>query len=530
VRNLFLALPVLALGLTSACASETNEAVDSTAAALESEWGEIDEDATPLTAEEKAEALSDDDADDPDGAASNADPSTFVETNGPSEADDDLKDPVEAQSATPGSAAPLILAPPPLPKSCNESSSLDLIVYTEGFNGPILKTLADRAEPCSRYTVSVPKVGGSPSMPDAALWPRRVVGKGVRAYGNAFVPSAEVHWGGSRQTGRFYPGWKNVKVVKLGPGKYRTEVVAKSAVYDNNWFFKGVLFRQRMAKRGYRPQANDTWHINELESVWTRTRVQQKAIRDLVRGLAEGDQEYDAAKDSDPEIASLSTAEKAEITAAARVKDVKGIVFVSALHKRRPNEATLEPAQNALKQTMRHRRFWTDMNSYVSSFAVERYLAVGAFCKKGQALAAQSNDMAQDIMELDLVAQNAPRYQSGPHDGESTAATALSYLSRAYHPIINAAWGFGNDQRSLAQMSSFVRGQVQATRAFAETHRTPDNRIGIYFLTKDGASATETARFADNVSLSLNGAYDGKDGNAIGACGVAGADGCTCGD
>src|SRR4029079_17810433 len=119
-------------------------------------------------------------------------------------------------------------------------------------------------------------------------------------------------------TGKFYPGWKNVKVVKDGPATYHTVVVKKSEVYDNDWFLKGVLFRQRMAKRGFRPQYGDNWHINELESVWARTRVQQKGIRDLVRGLAAGAQEYDASKDTDPAIVSLSQAEKDEITKAAR--------------------------------------------------------------------------------------------------------------------------------------------------------------------------------------------------------------------
>src|SRR4051794_29187624 len=102
MRHLTLALSVLALGLLpAACASPSEEQVDSSAAALESEWGEIDEDATPLTAEEKAEALRDDDADE------EADASTFAQTNGPTEADDDLKDPVEASTVA-GSSSPLI--------------------------------------------------------------------------------------------------------------------------------------------------------------------------------------------------------------------------------------------------------------------------------------------------------------------------------------------------------------------------------------------------------------------------------------
>lgn len=487
-----------------ACAAEDGEDAASSDAALEADWGEIDEDLTPIDPSERAEALGDDEPD----------------------AEDTPDEPEEAAADD----ATTVTAPPPLPASCDPGTSLDLVVYTEGGTAPILKALADHVKPCSRYVVSIPKVSGTPDKPDNALWPRQVHGKGVRAYGDAFVASAEVHWGGSRSSGRFYPGWKNVKVVKKGPAQYETVVVPKSEVYDNDWYLKGVLFRQRMAKRGFRPQAGDTWHINELESAWTRTRVQQRAIRQLVRGLADGDAEYDATKDADPEIAKLSAAEKEEITKAARMKGVRGVVFVSSLGHRRPGETSDAGIQNALKQTLRHRRFWADMANDVKSFALERYLAFAGVCRGGQSLADQSDAMAGDIMQLELTALAAPRYKSGARAGQSTVATALSYLSRAYHPVINAAWGFGNDGRSLGQMAQFVAGQVQATRAYANTHRTPDGRIGIYFKGKDGATPATTDAFAERVATSLNAAYDGHAGRPIAACGPSGAEGCTCGD
>ncbi len=505
MRRLATAASVLALALLPACAPESEEDAASVDAALEQEWGELDEDATPLTQAERAEALGDDEGD----------PEIAPEAGVPEEAD------AEVERISP---------PPPLPAGCDRSSSLDLLVYSEGYSGPILKALSAHAKPCSRYVVSIPKVAASAGTPDAMLWPRAVRGKGVRAYGSGFVASAEVHWGGARSGDRVFPGWKSVAVVKLGPGRYATRVVKRSEIYDNDWFFKGVLFRQRMAKRGFRPQAGDTWHINELESAWTRTRVQQRAIRDLVRGLAEGDQEYDAFTDADPEIAKLSSAEKQEITAAARMKDVKGTVFVSSLGKRRPGETTSAGIDAALKQTLRRARFWADMNKYVSRFALERYTSFAGTCKSGQTLSAQDDAMAQFIMQLQLVAARAPRYQGGARKGQSTVGTALSYLSRAYHPVINAAWGFRLDDRSLPQMTSFVAGQVHATRAYAASHRTPDNRIGIYFRAKDGAPDAITAQFADRIAASLEGAYDGKDGAPIGACGPSGVEACTCGD
>jgi hypothetical protein len=112
-------------------------------------------------------------------------------------------------------------------------------------------------------------------------------------------------------------------------------------------------------------------------------------------------------------------------------------------------------------------------------------------------------------------------------------ATALSYLSRAYHPLISAAWGFRMDGQPVGKIKQLVNAQVYATRHFANHNRTPDNRIGIYYKTKDDpapAPADVTASFADSVARSLNGAYDGRDGDAIGACGPAGAEGCTCAD
>jgi hypothetical protein len=510
----FACLAALGIGVAvsslSGCALDhQSDATDLAASdvALESEWGEIDEDATPIANAEIAEAIADGD----DEVVGDFDSATIDMT--------ELED----------LSAPTLTAPLSLPTDCDKSTSLDLAVYTEGYNGPMLKALASHANPCSRYVVAVPVVSGSSAQPDASLWPRAVHGEGVRAYGSAFVASAEVHWGGHRDqaSGRRYPGWKNVKVVKLGPARYETVVVGDSAVYDDDWFLKGVLYRQRMAKRGFRPQSGDTWHINELESAWTRTRVQQKAIRDLVRGLAAGDQEYDASTDTDPDIAKLSPTEKAEITAAARFADLKGIVFVSAITRKLPTETTDAPAQNALKQTLRHQKFWTDMNAAVKSFAVERYTSMG-LCDAS--LDVQTKSMEAFIMELELTAQGVPRYQSGAHKGQSPVATALSYLSRAYDPVISAAWGFENNGQSLSTMRRFVAAQIYTTRRYANDHVTPDGRIGIYYKTRLSPPATdaETSAFADAVARALDDAYDGHDGRALDACGPAGSDGCVC--
>src|SRR5687767_9603066 len=57
------AVSILALGIMPACAGEEEEDIESSDAALAADWAEFDEDATPLTQQEKAEALGDDEDD-----------------------------------------------------------------------------------------------------------------------------------------------------------------------------------------------------------------------------------------------------------------------------------------------------------------------------------------------------------------------------------------------------------------------------------------------------------------------------------
>lgn len=510
-KPLFWACFFCVAGLAGCAADTDDEDVASSDAALAAEWGEIDEDATAIDEASYAEAAeeSDDDVDD-DGAASPGD-------------DADLGAPTEPEG--------LAAAPKP---QCNPETSLTLALYYERSVGDFLPALKKHAAPCSRYFVAIPKVGGSADAPDAQLYPRRVIGKGVHAYGDAFRATAEVHWGGSRNptTGKRYPGWKNVEVVKKGPGQYETRVIPRAQYFRVNWYLKGVLFRQRMAKRGYRPQDGDTWHLNELESAWTRTVAQQRAIRDFVRGLADGDPEYDAAKDTDPEIVSKTAAEKAEITKAARASGLKGIVYVSALGKRRPGETSDAAWQNALKQTLRHKRFWVDMSSYVEHFALERYLSYG-MCDRGDSLDEQAAKMGAIIEDLPLMAQGVPRYEGGAKKGQSPVGTALSYLGRHYTPVVSSAWT--NASVGTDSMSKFVSGEVMATRRFSNDHRFSDGRIGVYWRPKivDGVDPAklqaENARVADRVATALNVAYDGKDGRALDACG-AGGSACKCGN
>jgi hypothetical protein len=104
-------------------------------------------------------------------------------------------------------------------------------------------------------------------------------------------------------------------------------------------------------------------------------------------------------------------------------------------------------------------------------------------------------------------------------------------------PVINAAWT--NEDLEGGLMRDFVAAQVHAARSFANDHRYSDGRIGVYFRPKrDERIANkpalvdlenkENARLADRTALALNAAYDGASGNALAACGPAGAEGCRC--
>ena len=68
-------------------------------------------------------------------------------------------------------------------------------------------------------------------------------------------------WDVEKGTNIKYPGWKNVEVVKVD-GQLVTRPIERSKFFRVSWYLKGVLFRQRMAKQGYRPQAGDTIGFN----------------------------------------------------------------------------------------------------------------------------------------------------------------------------------------------------------------------------------------------------------------------------
>jgi hypothetical protein len=493
----------------AACGSSNGEDVASEDAALEAQWGEYDEDAIPLADRDfdDAAALSDIDAD----------------RIYPAEQAD-------IEVTMPDAPAPEQFE---RPAYCKPGTSLDLLVYYEVFGNGLWEQLGKHTSGCSQYWVAIPKVAASAGNSDTNLFPRKLNVRNIHNYGNAFRATSEVHWGSTRdENGDKHPGWKNVEVVKTGKATYETREIPRAKYFRVNWYLKGVLFRQRMAKAGYLTQTGDTWHINELESSWARSPAYLKVVRDLTRGLADGDPEYDAFTDPDPAIAAKTADEKTAINVSAHKSGVRGVVYISAIGRRLDGETSDEPWMNAIKQTLRKRKFWADMANYAEFWGQERYLAYPAYCKAGTSLDGQTAMMEAFQQALPNIARQMPRYKGGDRAGQSTVGTALFYLTHRHTTVINSAWT--DTSISAQKMGDFVAGQIYAARSFANEHDdVGGDRLGIYWHPRDGADvATDPGNLslAERVAVSVNGAYDGRDGSASGACGARGVAGCKCGD
>jgi hypothetical protein len=504
-------LGIGALAVVFGCASASGEDVVQDDAALASDWGEIDDSLDVVTEAELDEAA--------------ALPEEDVDRDA---LDPDVLDPKAI--ATKLLAAPAAAPPPPpptqidLPPGCNESTSLDLVVYYERSDSDLLAALARHANRCARYWINVPKVSGSAGVPDNNLWPRELHAQAAHAHGAAFRATAEVHWGST--SGGAYAGWKNVEVVKEGPGRYSTRRVPRAQYFRTNWYLKGVVFRQRMAKRGYRTQDGDTWHVNELESSWARSRAYLRAVRDLTRGLADGDPEYDAFTDPDPDISKLRDDEKRDINESAHRKGVRGVLFLAAIGKRLPAESSDAGLRDAVKRALRTRGFWDEMAKDVEFWGQERYASYPGYCQGS--LNEEQTRLTAFQEELVEIARSVPRYRSGARAGQSPVGTALAYLHRHNAPVLNAAWSSfsGAEQRTAGEMGDFFAGQARAHRAYQADHDVPAGLVGVYFRPNDVAGATPNVRFAERVASVVNAAWDGRDGHPGDAC----ADGCRCTD
>lgn len=516
---------MLAAGaLTAACGGAGDDALPSLDGAGDPSWNEYDEDVTP----------------DPPSDLSLIDaPEIYTEP----EVALDAHDPRGAWVGDPDGAAidldrygrQLARLTPGAPtasaadvSACAPDLRLDLLVYYEQDGSPLFDALQGaQGGGCARYLVAIPKRAASPSSPNAALQPRPVIhGAGILSRGPAFVPTAELHWGGHHtDEGQLFPGWHDVHVerTRLPQGgvsftmkKLTTREELRAELSDrDSWRNKGRWFRVMMAESGWRPQLGDTWHINEVDSFWTRVPEELVALRALTNGLAEGEADYAAATDVDPRVAAASPEEKAEIEKAARATDVRGVVYVSSIGRRLPGETSDDAWQSALKNTLRKKQFWTDMSKYVQHFAIERYAAPAAACADGKDAASQAASLEDELFELEDFARRV--HASNP----SGLPTAFWFLRAHHTPVLNAA-ASTYPHVSEPEMEKFVAAQVHAARLYD----LDGKRLGLYWKSPTLPPLRARA-LARRLTDALLGAYTTTAG-ADGACEKA-SGGCVCG-
>jgi len=261
----------------------------------------------------------------------------------------------------------------------------------------------------------------------------------------------------------------------------------------HTWAEAGREFRRRMAEAGYDVAAGDTWAINELPSSMRKnTPGARTHARNLVRALHEGNPGDDLAR---------------------------GAAFIVGVGQEMVNYSFYKPQ---LEDWLCDADFWVDMNVAVRWWGQEVYANPQRSCFDG-VTGARSEAINEFI-------QHFPRLAAA---GPSCAATARSYLSRAYVPLVGAAWksdvGYGDTRITLDQMKHHVSTEIYATRAWAGDHRYPDGRVGLAWaphnLDEDPPEvfAGKLDELAQRIAVAIQGAYGPGDSRARHACSPSGA-------
>lgn len=260
-----------------------------------------------------------------------------------------------------------------------------------------------------------------------------------------------------------------------------------SAVTGMSWYQKGVEFRRRMEAAGYDP-TRDTWEINELPSTTRSTDAVRQNVRDAVRGLFDGP---------------------------PGAQNLRGAVFIIG-HGQSTMNVSVYKSQ--LESWLSDAPFWVDMNRHVRWWAQESYADPSNICVAGDTVAeraAHTNDFLQHVATL----ASAP-------DAPAAVATARSYLSRAYVPIVNGVWqadAYNTTALTLSQMQNFISGQLYSVRAWATTHPYPDGRVGFAWDHPTTANSTDERALASRIASAIHGAYGDGGGSAARACAPSGA-------
>jgi hypothetical protein len=304
-------------------------------------------------------------------------------------------------------------------------------------------TLAADASPCAQYFISIPPLAADKTnfRPDQ---PWR-----IRALGSNFHVLAEIN----------YTGWSKW-------------VTANGATF----YDAGVEARRRMDAQGFDDAAGDSWVVNELSSgVRTNTGNARQNIRDLVRGLYEGD-------GTEP--------------------PVQGGAFGVGIAQ---STGDLSTYKTNLENWYLDAAFWQDMSQYVSDWSPEVYGDVRDYAVAGASPADRRDHLDGFLGHQLALADAAP----------PEAAAAGDFIHRAYSPLANAAWvwesGFGYTNVALTQMEDFVTGQTYALRSLDAAHATPFDHFGFAWAPKmlDGSAwtsdfASQTGELLDRLAASIH--------------------------
>ncbi len=254
-----------------------------------------------------------------------------------------------------------------------------------------------------------------------------------------------------------------------------------------SWYDRGVEFRRRMDAAGYDVSQGDLWALNELpSSVRSNAAVRQNVI-DVVHGLFDGP---------------------------AGAPAVRGTVFTIGLGHGTVNFSVYKPL---LETWIEEASFWSAVNLHVRFWAQEVYADPSYVCVPGTTVGARSGHINEYVEHVARLAEVGP----------AQAATARSYFSRAYVPLMNAVWsssgnGYGNTAIPLDQMQHHVSGQVYAARAWSTNHPYPDGRLGFAWA-RYNATDPELTALALRLAAAIHGAYDLGGGAAARACSPTGA-------
>jgi hypothetical protein len=322
--------------------------------------------------------------------------------------------------------------------------------------------LAANASPCAQYYISIP-----PLAADKTNFrydqPWR-----IRALGPSFHVLAEINW----------TGWS--KWVAAGSG---------------TWYEAGQEARRRMAAQGFDVASGDSWIVNELSSaVRANTNVARQNVRDLVRGLYEGD---------------------------GTVPQVKGGVYITGIGQ---STADLSQYKLNLQNWYLDAPFWQDMSAYVSDWSQEVYGDVRDYAVAGASLADRASHLNDYLAHELALADAAP----------ADAGAAAAYLNQTYSPLANGAWiydsGFGFTNVPVDQMEDYVSAQTYALRSYDLSRGLALDHFGFAWAPKTADNsawttdyANQSAALLDRLAAAIRDSGSAPEAACAGTCTVAAA-------